>query len=126
MREIKFRYWNNGIMQYDFDGWTEDISINEIFEYLKKNKISIMQYVGKKDKNGKEIYEGDILKYDGEKCKHCGKLLYDTHKFYIMKWDKKAAQWDCVNDENTMSYWIWKTDMEIIGNIYENPELIEK
>ena len=94
MRPIKFRAWDK-INKKMFR-----LSHNPISE-LSKASIPIMQFTGLKDKNGKEIYEGDIMKN------------YDYH-FFVVEWNKKNARWDnCFG-------------REVIGNIYENPELIKE
>jgi hypothetical protein len=107
MKEIKFRYWNRDTMQYDFGGWCEDISINEIFAFFKKEKILVMQYIGLKDMNDKEIYEGDILQWE--------------RAYRDIKW---VVNWD---DMFVHSNW-HSTGMryEIIGNKFENPELLNE
>jgi len=120
MREIKFRFWdldkckmiiNNiyGITQNPLglsmsDNLRPLISING--DYCLPNfgqKCVTMQYTGLKDKNGKEIYEGDILRH--EKYNSTG----------VMEWDIKNGCW-------TKFYPI--IFFEVIGNIYENPELL--
>ena len=77
-------------------------------------EIVLMQYTGLKDKNGKEIYEGDILNGDFPD---------------VVFWDNDRGQWGLRNSENPDdTLWEIKRDNnpEIIGNIYENPELLEE
>lgn len=119
MREIKFRAWNFDLKEMSLPFYIG----SALSEYADQKYL--MQYTGSKDRNGKEIYEGDILKYNGEKCPHCEMLLYSDHKNYEIKWNNEMSWFECVNDENDMSANIWKTDMEVIGNIYENPELLK-
>ncbi len=71
-----------------------------------------MQFTGLTDKNGKEIYEGDILSENG----YLFTVVYDTNwaKFRLQH-DKKAIQYP---------EWNRGIEMEIIGNIFETPELI--
>lgn len=67
----------------------------------EKNKFELMQYVGKKDKNGREIYEDDIFTLNWSSV---------TEKYIVVI--NKGWQSDCI--------------IEVIGNIYENPDLLEK
>ena len=72
----------------------------------------LMQYTGLKDKNGKEIYEGDILRAAG-----------------IVTWNEPEVRWSCIdiewNDKCELHDMLYlTTPLEVIGNIYENPEII--
>lgn len=108
MREIKFRVWHksNKNMEYftikdrNYYAFNDDGTADEFYE--------VMQYTNLKDKNGKEIYEGDILK---DKYRTPGEV-----------------QW-----HDTLGAWFWdggfewgmiENPLEVIGNIYENPGLI--
>jgi uncharacterized phage protein (TIGR01671 family) len=111
MREIKFRAWNKKekIMDYDQEF---------IFDYLKPSNFffkenyerfgDVMQFTGLKDKNRKEIYEGDIimksLKDNGRKDEKI-----------IVKWDEQTVGFNISGKKGHM--------YEIIGDIYQNPEL---
>ena len=108
-REIKFRAWFDNKMFYE--GWNEDFFVTKelIFRYEK----DIMQFTGLKDKNGKEIYEGDIMSNG-----------YDT--FNIEFFDAKfhaTFMPESKEDKVKQGYDYFNT-MEVIGNIYENPELL--
>lgn len=114
-REIKFRTWDKlGIRFPTTDAWYQ-IKDGEI--ELPKDTV-LMQYTGMKDKNGKEIYEGDIVKpvlsgMDGE----YGEVLWeDVNCAFMIDWNKA---------KNLGKYdYQLQSHIEIIGNIYENSELL--
>ena len=79
-----------------------------------KHKGELMQFTGLKDKNGKEIYEGDIIGWKStRKVKKWTyrEVVKDIREFYA----------NMINERSDGAYWHY----EIIGNIYENPELLK-
>ncbi len=116
-REIKFRVWNK-----DGNKWVKNLTYCiDDFSTTNKEWHIVMQYTGLKDKNGKEIYEGDILRYsDGSDV--------STHKIF---WDDKAARFYDIrleDGDSATSYddFEFFTEAKVIGNIYENPELLKQ
>lgn len=133
MREIKFRVWVKSDRRYDFVS-IDDLMFEDGNYYLMANRDNfvIMQYTGLKDNNGKDIYDGDIIKLDVG--------VYKTEVIYEVKWFDKLS-WDSggslhsgfylnksgyvYNDgELELDYHSGFRDCEIIGNIYENHELV--
>lgn len=135
MRKIKFRAWDK---EYEKMTYFDDVDYQytpplvfrldqvfkkdcnyddyEDFEYNDVTDIvEVMQYTGLHDKNGKEIYEGDIVKSFFVDTDEAGNEIY---KYYII---------EVKYDEVLCSYKIDKfMNLEVIGNIYENKELLNE
>ena len=129
MRIIKFRIFNKKIKSY-IGIHSSAIMIDELND-LNDNLI-VEQFTGLHDKNGKEIYEGDIIlfqtfsNWDDESMKrHKATVIFKEGCFMwkILKFGKKSVMYYANAKEplrNTNSIW----GLEVIGNIYENPELL--
>jgi uncharacterized phage protein (TIGR01671 family) len=147
MREIKFRAWDKKYKEmispehlwkctfylcpcngtFNAYGVDPDAPDDKDKEGMGENENLIpMQYTGLKDKNGQEIYEGDIVKYkycqgtskleEGEKYEELVNQVEFSHgKFYPV-----PCFYDCYDSFYSFSYQYF----EIIGNIYENKELL--
>ena len=135
MREIKFRAWDKKEkkMYYDVQN-TYDFMINnggcfeESFkDVLEYDNYVVMQYTNCYDINGKEIYEGDIIRLEGvddreigSTWEHIGKIVYKRGAFFVCYFDYYAD-----GDEEL----ICDAQVEfgtVIGNVYENKELLEE
>ena len=120
-REIKFRAWDKFHKTMCNH---EDINIWDRFmkDDMNNQYAPLMQYTGLKDKNGKEIYEGDIIEY-------CGSQLLESYKAVIKyKDDRFVAVWtdDSKLFRKDIFFWTTERKIQIIGNIHENPELLGK
>ena len=115
MREIKFRAWHIDNKEMIYQGWNKTyfVTISNLFAY--GGSVEFMQYTGLKDKNGKEIYEGDILNivtYGSEEQKYIAKVQFDESRYIVRNKYGYAPLYDL-------------PPHEVIGNIYENPELLK-
>lgn len=121
MRDIKFRAWNGGEMYYDV--FLCDKEDYKVYQEKENGAITgpygscpeVMQYTGIKDKNGKEVYEGDIL----DMFPTHEKKIYDTIIFSEGCFCLKDAM---INYELTYGL----GDAIVIGNIYSNPDLLRE
>lgn len=108
MREIKFRAWDK---RYNKLWSWEYITEHMNFGVFDSKDWELMQFTGLKDKNNKEIYEGDILTA----------FELPNKKYFLVEWDNFCSKFSfpysvkCVDGQR---------QYEVIGNIYENPELL--
>ena len=128
MREIKFRAWDDGkkewLLGYElknlggFSLFGECMMLGEWSHILdqflfkrnghKQDDLKVMQFIGLKDKNGKEVFESDLIRATPSD--------YAPHEIYEVKWHEKELRWEIP---------IPIGDYVVIGNRYENPELLK-
>ena len=135
MRDIKFRVYDkyNKEMLYDaqntYDlGCTGDnIIMEDCFGDLLENEYyEVMQYVGLKDKNSKEIYEGDILQFKGNyQDKRKFVVFYDKMKAGFFLTPTHFYDWKIEQNSYIRGDFINAKNKEVVGNIWDNPELLE-
>lgn len=113
MREIKFRCFEKekGMWGQDSNS-AMNLAMFWAFVADIKGNPNVMQYTGLKDKNGKEIYEGDILQNDW------------NHNKFIVEWGEGEYPHQSDADSTVNKWNVKYGGCEIIGNLYENPELI--
>lgn len=130
MRNIKFRgktgttegkKWVYGYLYKIKSFFSEDYQYFIKNEHLQETSVdeeTIGQYTGLKDKNGKEIYEGDIVQSDIDRA--------------YVKWNDKYGYFQLIPigdyyfDSDVIGQALEYADLEVIGNIYDNPELLEE
>jgi len=113
MREIKFRAWDkdNKIMLGDITPSIIPLGVNDL---IQGTTLIPMQFTGLKDKNGVDIYEGDIVKIPMQpKYKSIWIVIFQDGAFCLT--DKIGVR--CLFKN--------KYKLEVIGNIYESPELLK-
>ncbi|WP_413486791.1 YopX family protein [Carnobacterium maltaromaticum] len=118
MREIKFREWETE-RKTMIVGKREDCddSIGFRFAHEEGGERILMQYTGLNDKNGKDIYEGDIVKVSNHPFDNKGTF----NNNYIVSWQDEDLTYVAGN----LLLSRLKPYVEVIGNIYDNPELLE-
>ena len=136
MRDIKFRGFTINEEKYGNgkDGWIygnlllldnkkaqiQDINDDNFFKFIDIKSLG--QYTGLHDKNGNEIYEGDIvnIKYKFDNTEYICEIIYIDGAFRTKKFIF-GSYYDC------LYYWYANDcEIEVIGNIYDNPELLEE
>jgi uncharacterized phage protein (TIGR01671 family) len=132
-REIKFRVWHpewkvifpviSVCFPFQSDKHKFDSTIGYIQAIDEEGCVAeidwsenpvLMQYTGLKDKNGREIYEGDIII-----------LFNDTDEKFGVYWSEDDAQYELDSNGSGLGDWFNKKDRKIIGNIFENPNLLK-
>ena len=127
----KFRAWHKELGRmmlieimyfFFFDNELEELELNDpvMNDHISvyPDDIILMQSTGLKDKNGKEIFEGDVVDYKGRKAiiKWHGSYASFIYRF-VDELNKRSEEWDPL--------YLAYLKCEVIGNIYENPELLE-
>jgi len=139
MRTIKFRAWDKQLstMRYndiypksarDWDEWEQ--SFDCMLTVIEMDYV-LMQFTGLLDKNGKEIYEGDVVSYSrahyrGKRAGYKGTIVWSTNEPALVIFSRNALEQ--IQNRGGVYFSMSNSsvkNVEILGNIYENPELLE-
>ncbi len=114
MRKIKFRFWSRDRSEMSSGFFLHEMGNKQLQDELNRGELEIMQFTGLLDKNGKEIFESDVLKiyYEGNQRSYLKKVKWLNDPINKGRWD---ALDNCVF-----------TSCEVVGNIYEHKHLLEE
>lgn len=118
MRTIKFRAWDREEKtMIDADSWYFSEEFEPFIDSVEKcmRQFDLMQFTGLQDKNGTEIYEGDIIQWLYP-LKSKEEYAKNPYKQVVVQWIKRLAGFNSFNNE----------EGEVIGNIYQHPDLLKK
>jgi uncharacterized phage protein (TIGR01671 family) len=128
MREIKYRAWDKYAsklrlvksISYADDGFAKTVLVRLVdgvsHGYVNGESCELMQYTGLKDKNGKEVYEGDIVSWHG------------VSDAFVIEWVNLDASFAAADKSTGKTHYDYimtsLNEAEVLGNIYENPKLL--
>jgi uncharacterized phage protein (TIGR01671 family) len=127
MREIKFRAWdklNNEFVGCYSNSYRMDFNNGHIYagNINFTNRLILQQYIGLTDKNDKEIYEGDMIGFID--CTDTEGGWYEQQCIGVVEWSSETASFEVSNRLSAESYEVLE-ECIVLGNIYENPELLK-
>jgi uncharacterized phage protein (TIGR01671 family) len=123
-RPIKFRVWDKRETKgMSTQNMLYDAQLHHFWQdFVDYPGYELMQYTGLTDKNGKEIYEGDILKNHYDVSNNIiGQVLYESdHGGYIFQWKRRGQDYKITNLNCDVAF-----ESVIVGNIFEHSELLK-
>jgi uncharacterized phage protein (TIGR01671 family) len=130
MREIKFRAWDGEKMRFTFTvagfEFADPLCIMTSEEFARKTyglkEWKVMQYTGLKDMTGRELYDGDYVAF--EKVDDVAFKTKEIHEGLIV-WLPKGARF-AIRENKWKTRNLAQINLTYLGNIYENPELLEE
>ena len=146
MRTFKFRAWNKKTkeLSQEWNPYVSQFLASDIADKILRNNCEehdyiFMQYTWLKDKNWKEIYEGDIIKVKNDTYKMFRSVGWNkkTDGIFVIVWERSSFMKRDITDvpmefKNDSYLWLINDydkkdtlDAEIIGNVHENPELLK-
>lgn len=137
-REIKFRAWNKkdkvmvdvAAMNFGPSGLWSLIEDADDAELQLEDNYELMQYTGLKDKNGREIYEGDIVSFGSVWNNSDNEDIDEEFHIGVVEYDPNYAVYNVNCEESGERHFMFMDVVNydgfgVIGNIFENPELLE-
>lgn len=125
MREILFRGKRVDNGEWVYGSYVYQYGCHEIllescegefgFDHYHVNPETVGQYIGLKDKNGVAIFEGDIVRIESKTFEMIGRVGFEQGCFQLI--DPECDMYEC--------FWYQPEEMIVLGNIYENPELLK-
>jgi uncharacterized phage protein (TIGR01671 family) len=124
-RKLKFRFWSPAgkafIKDYKYSGL-----VDELFDEKDFDTLIPQQFIGLLDKNGKEIYEGDLVNFKTNNTVCLGDLD-------VMEWESEEVYWDdyfcsfCFERRYATTVYdkVMLETLEVVGNVFENPEKVK-
>lgn len=136
-RPLKFRAWDKinlvwlNLFKLNIEGDGTVTSVSDLQgEMYGLHQVELMQWTGLLDKKGKEVYQGDVLYFNSPEGEtfYEGKAAVGTHTcgYSLQPIPKLTDEEESVKGYDSSMFWHdFSKEVEIIGNIYENPELVD-
>lgn len=116
MIQVKFRAWDKKLKVWTIEFTLKDVASGTLFTTEDFNDFEVVQFTGLLDKNGNEIYEGDVIKV---------RYWKDNNAHGVVEYDKIYCAYGIKTIPNQMEMGFGDfQEIEIVGNIYKKPELL--